>query len=135
MGNKNIKHFPEWMELKGNIHNVGRIPKVKEGEIWWCAMGENVGVEINGKSKTFARPIVIFKKLNRYSFMGIPLTSKHHFGEWYTPFIFKGKHQVAVLAQARVVSVSRLYDKIGEMSDSDLKLVKIGFKNLYVVEK
>ena len=48
------KRFEEWFELKES-HTTGRVPDTREGEVWWCAVGENVGVEINGKSKTFAR--------------------------------------------------------------------------------
>lgn len=127
----NEKRFPEWIILKEKLHNVGRIPVIKEGEIWWAAVGENVGVEINGKNKVFSRPILIFKKLSRYAFMGIPLTSQFHDGNWYVSFIFQNKKEYAVLAQARVISVSRLYTKIGELSDPDYNLVLEGFKKLY----
>ena len=64
--------------------------------------------------------------------MGIPLTSQFHEGNWYVSFTFQGKKEYAVLAQARVVSVSRLYTKIGEVSDTDYALVLDGFKKLYI---
>ncbi len=89
------------------------------------------GVEINGKSKTFARPVLILRKLNCFSFMGIPLTSQKHRGNWYVCFEFKNKNEYAVLAQARVLSVSRLYKRIGVVPNSDLELVRTGFRNLY----
>ncbi len=95
-------------------------------------MGENVGVEINGKSSTFARPVLIFKKLSRYGSLGIPLTSKPHQGSWYAPFRFQGRNQVAVLAQIRVISVSRLYRKIGDIDDSDKTIIREAFRNLYL---
>ena len=69
------KHFWEWIELKERLHFVGNYPPIKEGQIWWCAVGENIGAEINGKNHTFSRPVLIMKKLSQYSFMGIPLTS------------------------------------------------------------
>lgn len=56
-----VKRFDEWNEVKKNTHSFGRVPAIKKGEIWWCAMGENVGVEINGKSEVFSRPVLIFK--------------------------------------------------------------------------
>lgn len=97
------KHFDEWIEVKKNVHGTARLPVILEREIWWCVMGENVGVEINGKSKTFARPVLIFKKLSCFGFMGIPLTSQEHSGDWYVEFVFQNKRQFAVLAQARVI--------------------------------
>ncbi len=125
------KRFTEWIGLKTKLHRIGRLPVIKEGEIWWCAIGENIGVEINGKSKVFSRPVLVFKKFGRCSFMGIPLTSKSHEGTWYASFVFQGKAECAVLSQARVISVSRLYSRIGELSDSDYNLVLNKFLNLY----
>lgn len=127
----NEKRFDEWMGLKSNLHNVGRVPAIKECEVWWCALGENVGVEINGKNGVFSRPVLVLKKLSRYGFMGIPLTSQIHEGGWYVPFVFRDKTSVAVLSQARVVSVSRLYDRMGTLPDTDFVLVKEGFRKLY----
>ena len=125
------KDFCGWIKVKENVHYVGRIPDTREGEVWWCAIGENVGVEINGKSDAFSRPVLVLKKLSRYGFLGIPLTTKEHIGSWYTCFEFKNKKQYASLAQARVFSVSRLYKKMGTVSDSDLLIVREGFRRLY----
>jgi len=125
------KHFDEWIGLKRTLHNMNRLRAVHEGEIWWCAMGENIEVEINGKNDVFSRPVLVFRKLSRYGFMGIPLTSQLHTGDWYVSFVFKGKKEVAVLAQARVISVARLYKRMGMIPDSDFELVKKGFARLY----
>ncbi|MBR3233408.1 type II toxin-antitoxin system PemK/MazF family toxin [Candidatus Saccharibacteria bacterium] len=125
------KHFWEWIELKERLHFVGNYPPIKEGQIWWCAVGENIGAEINGKNHTFSRPVLIMKKLSQYSFMGIPLTSQPHEGSWYVHFKFKGKMQYAALAQAKAFSVSRLYTKMGTAPNSDLQIVRDGFRKLY----
>lgn len=131
MDKEDEKDFDGWIEVKSNVHFAGRVPSIREGEMWWCAVGENVGIEINGKSDVFSRPVLILKKLSRYGFLGVPLTSKEHFGNWYTSFVYRGKNQYASLAQIRVFSVSRLYKKIGMIPDSDLQAVKSGFRNLY----
>lgn len=125
------KHFKEWIIVKENIHGLGREVRIREGEIWWCSMGENVGIEINGKQKFFMRPVLVLKKLSKFGFMGIPLTSQPHDGSWYVPFVFKDKRQIAVLCQARVLSVYRLHRKMGVIPDSDLTLVRTGFRKLY----
>lgn len=125
------KHFKEWIKVKSNLHFAGNYPLVKEGQVWWCAVGENINIEINGKGKTFARPVLVLKKLSRYGFLGVPLTSKHHEGTWYAHFEFKEKTQYAALSQIRVFSVSRLYTKMGMVPDSDLKIVREAFRNLY----
>lgn len=126
------KRFDEWIEVKKIRHDSARLPVIKDGEIWWCAMGENIGVEINGKSESFARPVLVFKKLSRFGFMGVPLTSKEHDGNWYVSFIFRDKKQTATLAQARVMSVSRLYKKMGDVTRGDFAKVREGFGRLYL---
>ncbi len=126
------KIFDEWNEVKKIRHTSGRIPVIKDGEIWWCAMGKNVGVEINGKNEAFSRPVLIFKKLSRFGFMGIPLTSQEYKGSWYASFIFQDKKQTAALAQARVMSVSRLYNKLGDVTKGDFRRIKEGFGKLYL---
>ena len=125
------KHFDKWMEVKSNRHFRGECPIVKEGQIWWCAIGENVGIEINGKSEFFSRPIIIVKKLSRYGFLAVPLTSQKHEGSWYANFVFKDKTQYAALSQMRVMSAARLYRRIGTVPKSDLDIVINGIKKLY----
>lgn len=125
------KRFDEWFRVKERIHYGASAPKINEGDIWWCGFGENVGIEINGKSARFSRPVLIMKKLSRQGFMGIPLTSQEKTGSWYAEFIFLGKPEYAALCQARVMSCSRLYEKIGRIPDSDLEIVKKAFHELY----
>ena len=92
---------------------------------------ENVGVEINGKSEYFSRPVLVLKKLSRYGFMGIPITSQKHEGSWYVSFEFQNRTETAVLSQAKVFSISRLYSRIGQVPDTDLAKVREGFIYLY----
>ena len=96
------------------------------------AVGENVGIEINGKSGRFSRPVLVYKKLSKFGFLGVPLTSQEHEGSWYVPFDFQGNTSYAVLAQIRVMSVSRLYgNAIGQISKADFRAICKGFDNLY----
>lgn len=125
------KRFRQWIDLKARLHFGNSSPKISEGDIWWCGCGENVGVEINGKSSRFSRPVLIMKKLSSIGFMGIPLTSQVKNGTWYTDFTFLKKRQFAALCQARVMSVSRLYDKIGQIPKTDLDKVRAAFAKLY----
>ena len=125
------KHFEEWIELKEKLHFGGSMPKISDGDVWWCGFGENVGVEINGKSERFSRPVVIMKKLSRYGFMGIPLTSQEKSGSWYAEFEFLGKKEYAVVSQARFMSTSRFYSKIGQIPSDDLRKIREGFVELF----
>jgi hypothetical protein len=41
-----IKRFLEWIKLKEKLHsNNYKPPFFKQGEIWWCSFGENIGTE------------------------------------------------------------------------------------------
>lgn len=84
-------------------------------------MGENVGIEINGKSEQFSRPVLVFKKLSELGFLGIPMTTQEHSGTWYVKIRFRGRDIRAVLSRVRVFSVKRLYDRMGTIDESDLK--------------
>jgi len=118
------KDFKGWLKLKTKLHYLGHPIDISEGDVWWCATGENIQTEINGKSDRFSRPVLVVKKFGRYSFWGVPLTTKEHDGSWYVPFEFRNRLEVAAIHQMRNMDVSRLYDKIGQVPNSDLELVR-----------
>lgn len=134
----NNKHelLAEWFPLKEIKHGVeqDKLPKISNGEIWWVAIGENMGVEINGKSSYFSRPVLVFKKFNHLGFMGVPLTTQIHTGSWYVDFKFQGKEVCAVLSQAKVFSTTRLYNRLGQIAENDMAKIKEGFFKLYFSE-
>ena len=76
MTEKFIKQFDDWSKQKKNLERQNKKPTIREGEIWWCAIGANVGIEISGKGSGFSRPVLILKKLSSDGFIGVPLTSK-----------------------------------------------------------
>lgn len=131
-----IKQFLAWIGLKEKIHNHEHNPPLfKEGEIWWCYVGENVGSEVNGKGAQFTRPVLIFKKYDRFSFFAIPLTTKNKVGTWYFSFIHNNKTQTAQLAQSRVVSYKRLKELIGKIDSVDFENIKKAFIELHNLKK
>jgi mRNA interferase MazF len=104
---------------------------ITEGDLWWCAIGENVGIEVNGKSKDFTRPVVVVKKFGRLGFLGIPTTTREKIGSWYVSFIHKGIKEVAVLSQARLFSYKRLHSKMGTLDGSDFQKIKEAYIRLF----
>lgn len=134
--NSVIKKFLEWVGLKEKLHAQAHHPPLfKEGEIWWCYVGENVGIEMNGKGEKFTRPIFIFKKYDRYSFLGLPLTSRIKTGTWYVPINFGQKDQIVVLSQGRVFDYRRLKEKIGELEETESNKVRDGYNALHFLHK
>lgn len=128
-----VKRFLEWIRLKEKLHsNISKPPLFKEGEIWWCSVGENVGSEINGKSNLFSRPVLIFKKLSSSTFLGIPTSSQDRKGSWYVSITLHGTNSVVVLSQVRVFDFKRLSNRIGRIDSTNMKKVKTGFRNLFL---
>ncbi|MEI8223497.1 MAG: type II toxin-antitoxin system PemK/MazF family toxin [bacterium] len=126
-----FKKFKTWFLLKEKLHAIhAKPPYFNESDIWWCSMGENIGVEVNGKSELFSRPVLVLRKLSRESFLGIPLTSQEKKGTWYVP-ITQGKSvSYALLNQVRLLSTKRLSSKMGSLDEIDFNKVKSGFIDL-----
>ncbi len=127
-----IKRFLEWFGIKEKIHiHAGGYFDFREGEVWWCGVGENIGIEINGKGSEFSRPVFIYKRFDSHGFMGIPLSTKIKYGTWYVSIMIKEYSGIAQLAQARVFSSARLYERIGILDEEDQVKIKSGFIRLY----
>jgi mRNA interferase MazF len=114
----------DWWRETVVIGNKHTPPTFKEGEIWWCSMGMNIGHEIFGKGARFTRPVIVFKKLNKYSFLAIPLTTQVKDGSWYIPISHGGVESRAILSQIRVVDGIRLTIKIGTLNSENFQKVK-----------
>lgn len=128
-----VKRFLEWIGLKERLHGIQiDAPLVSTGDIWWVSIGENVGSEINGKSKLFSRPAIIFKKLAHGFYFVIPTTTQVKDGTWYVSFKHQGQLMNACLHQARSIDYRRLSSKLGTLDDTDFAKVREGFQDLYI---
>lgn len=56
------KDFDGWNTKKKLAHAINKRPFFHEREIWYCALGVNVGFEQDGKGKDFLRPVIGIKK-------------------------------------------------------------------------
>jgi mRNA interferase MazF len=119
-----VKEFDKW-----NIKKKDTDAKILtenlyfyQREVWWCAVGVNIGVEIDGKSDDFVRPVLVVKKFNGEMFWGIPLTSKKK------PHLLRLGHDKGVsyanLSQLRVMSTKRLFHKVGMVSEESFQCVR-----------
>jgi len=120
-----VNRFLEWIGVKQKLAEREYVPPfLREGDLWWCGVGENVGIEVNGKSKDFTRPVIVVKKFGRLGFLGIPTSRTPRTGSWYVGFVHKGLNETAMLSQVRVFSYKRLHAKMGELDGADMHKVK-----------
>ena len=109
--------YLEWSKVKARLAERKELPTFREGEVWWAAVGENMGIEINGKGHNFARPVYILKKYSKDGALVLPLTSQKKDGGMYVPVPVNGKINRVVLTQGRTVDARRLHEKIAELSN------------------
>jgi mRNA-degrading endonuclease toxin of MazEF toxin-antitoxin module len=113
-----FKDFVNWIQQKIRIHVNSKNIVFKEKQVWWCSVGINVGVDIDGKNDKFNRPVLIVKKFNRKQFWGIPLTSKiKQENELYFELKTKGRISYVCLSQLRVMDSKRLNNLIFQMDE------------------
>src|SRR5436190_24202915 len=55
------KDFDRWNRHKKHINDAGDRPFYHAREIWWCAVGVNVGNELDGTGKEHDRPVLVIR--------------------------------------------------------------------------
>jgi mRNA interferase MazF len=127
-----ISEFDQWNEVQKALEQKERQGFFKERQIWWCAIGRNIGWEIYGKGSLFSRPVLIYKKLSQDIFLGLPLSTQvKKGGSWYIKISHRGQNITVLLNQARVFDKKRLLDRYGEINDKDFLRIKDSFSLLY----
>jgi len=111
--------FVSWTKLKIKIHFSEKNFVVKERQIWWASIGQNVGIEQNGKNCNFERPILILRRFNDEQFWALPITSKVKIGKYYHAFVQNDVRYSVCLSQLRVMDKRRLLRHLGEMNEVD----------------
>ena len=124
------KDFNGWHIIKQSLDNSKYLPSFKEREIWWCSVGVNIGSEIYGKGRGFARPVLILRKFSKYSFLGVPLTSKRKEGDYFYPISFRDVEGSALLNQHRILDCRRLQRHMGYLTINQLNEIRNQLKNL-----
>jgi mRNA interferase MazF len=109
------KDFDRWNARKKQIQNIEFNKFVHEREVWWCALGVNVGVEADGRHDNFERPVLILQKFNKHAVLAVPLTSNVKPSPYKWRFTHNGEPFAAVFSQIRLISTKRLLRKMYRM--------------------
>ena len=118
--------YNQWNEIKKNLSQKKKFVSFKNRDIFWVHIGKNLGYETFGKGEGFLRPVLVFKKFSRNTFLGIPLTTAIKEDMFHYKFLVKNNDKInyASLSQIRIFDVSRLHDKLDKMSVEDFEKLK-----------
>lgn len=127
-----MSDYDRWNEIKKDIAKKEQFLTFKVREIYWLNIGQNIGYEVFGKGSDFLRPVLVFRKFSKDSFLGIPLTSVEKNDMFHFSFIpiNKSKMNYAILSQVKLFSSKRIHDKMGKISVEDFQDLKVKMKEL-----
>jgi len=128
---KSAEDFNFWNEQKQRAHFDKQRPFFHEQEVWFCALGANIGFEQDGRGEWFLRPVLILRKFNNEIFWALPMTKNIKQGAYYVAVSFREKEQsTLILSQIRLVDAKRLVYKAGAIKRQDFETIKERIRQL-----
>ena len=117
------KNFDKWSSRKKKIHARSEKMLFHKREIWWCALGINVGYEQDGKNHDFERPVIIVRQLSPDTCAILPLTTKRRLEKFQAEVNHGNIRNYALLDQIKVIDARRLLRKIGSANEKEFSCV------------
>ncbi len=126
-----MNEFDTWNEIKKEIDANARKtnPIFRTKEIWYCAIGKNVGREENGKNEKFERPVLVLRKYSKEFFLGLPLTSQYKELPFYFLLDYRETSSV-LLSHSKTLDAGRLIRKIRTVTNEEFEKIKNAYRNL-----
>lgn len=126
-----MKDFDGWSKHKKRLERYSQESlDYREFEVWWCALGVNIGHEQDGKHGVFERPVLIVKKFSASTAWVIPMSSKIKSGHLHYVVNINGTMQSLILSQLRLVSVKRFRRRTGKISSEQWQEIRRMIINL-----
>jgi len=135
-GSKNIfqdiaEYFVNWtkQKIRHHLHEDKKNLYFNEGQIWWSALGKNIGFEMDGKHELFTRSVLILKKYSSTMCFVLPLTTKikDNNPPYQFTFHLNGRKNAVNLTQGRTISTKRLLQKEGYINKKIFNQIKDSF--------
>ena len=121
-----IKDFDAWGARKKAIHAQSHGPNFYHTrEVWWCSIGINIGVEMDGKHASHSRPVLVLRRFNKHMFWGIPFTTATREGYSYFRVAHIGGPSWAILNQLRIFSSKRLLRRIDTITVDQFDEIRV----------
>jgi len=125
------KDFDGWSGRKKELHKRSDAPFYCQREVWWCALGINIGFEQDGSGIEYYRPIIILRGLSRQTCLVVPLTTSTNDHPLRPRVgIIENKEARALLSQIRVIDTKRLIRKMGYVNKSSFEKIQKAAKDM-----
>jgi mRNA-degrading endonuclease toxin of MazEF toxin-antitoxin module len=124
------KDFNGWLTKKKGLHHYKKRVFFHEREVWFAALGVNVGFEQDGRGDAHLRPVIVLRKFNNEVLWCLPLTKNQKKGNYYFTFNLNEELSTAILSQIRLIDAKRLQYKIGDITPTNFILLKIKLRQL-----
>ena len=126
------KDYGRWHRLKAALNRGSPEEQrfIKERQIWYCALGANIGSEQDGKGRDFSRPVLVIRVFNRDVFVALPLTSAIKSSSFYSPLEVHGRKGSVILSQIRLLDRRRLIRYLGMARQQEFALATLKLERL-----
>ena len=126
------KDYGKWHKKKEVLNERRDIDTIffREKEVWWVALGVNIGFEQDGKGEEFRRPILILKKFNKFVVLAVPLTTRIKKNKYYIScdLVEDKLPRMVIISQLRLIDTRRFIDKLGVVENSSFVQIKNAIK-------
>ena len=125
------KDFDTWNKNKKRIHAENENKLYHEREVWWCALGVNIGFEQDGTGTGSERPVLILKGFSKQVCLIMPLTTSEKKNPYHISLgKVDGRNAFAIISQIRLVDIRRLINKIGFINHKVFEKIRKAAKDL-----
>lgn len=135
MAQNYVKDFNNWNRRQQILDAKSFNDYCHEREIWWCAIGVNIGSEQDGKNEHFERPVLIVKKIRKDLVLIVPLTTKISNETHRIVLNGTGPQSDILLDQSRTVSTKRLLRKCGRIKKIMYQNVLMGLVRILLKDE
>jgi mRNA interferase MazF len=126
--------FDRWNEVKKATNSTRDISRIffKEQEIWWCYLGTNIGYEEDGKGEKSLRPVLVLRKFNQYTFIGLPLTTSIRKSLFHIQCEANdGRFRQAIISQLKAIDIRRLHERITFVRQESFSIIRKSVRELF----
>ena len=126
------KNFDKWNQRKKKLNNWDNKRQCHEGEVWVVSIGVNVGCEIDGKNNNFSRLVLVVKRCNKDTFIGVPLTKTKVASRWYIPSKIQNIEGSVNLSQIKLFDQKRLLRLVEKVDAKYLEDVLKSIREIFI---